>query len=66
MSSSKKRMIYIIPPFFISHVINRTVLGSREFSEPNYIQCVCFDPKGEFISEFLEELTTQYYYLNMH
>lgn len=30
----------------------RLVLATRDFKEPNFIQCVCFDPKGEFISEF--------------
>ena len=26
-------------------------MSSREFGEPNYIQCLCFDPKGEFIGK---------------
>ncbi len=29
----------------------RLVLASRDFGEPNYVQCVAFDPKGEFISK---------------
>ena len=24
---------------------------SREFEEPNYIECVSFDPRGEFIGQ---------------
>ena len=27
-------------------------MATREFGEHNFIQCVCFDPKGEFLSEF--------------
>ena len=30
---------------------SRVVLATRVFGEPNFIQCVCFDSKGEYISE---------------
>lgn len=29
-------------------------MSTREFGEPNFVQCVCFDPKGEFISRLFQ------------
>ena len=35
----------------------REGLAVRDFGEPNYVQCVTFDPKGEFIGECCTQTT---------
>lgn len=36
----------------------RVVLATRVFGEPNFIQCVCFDSKGEYISKLASRLNS--------